>query len=138
MLHDTTPALIPLPTLRLYWVVPTPFVSRRITAGPRFGKLEGFTQASRVIPAVGFRALLEGTITPELEAASKWKACSTSPVGKVTTPVGVPLFSPRISLPFPSPGHQATMPGGGGIQVMAAGCGARTSVSWARALRCAK
>src|SRR6266404_7430841 len=104
--------------LRLYWVVPAPFVSRRITVGARFGKLEGFTQASRVIPSVGFRALLEGTITPELEAASKWKACSTSPVGKVTVPWGVPLFSPRMSLPFPSPGHQATMPGGGGIQVV--------------------
>src|SRR5438477_7344555 len=103
--------------LRLYWVVPAPSVSRRITAGATFGKLEGFTQASRVIPSVGFRASLEGTITPELEAAAKLNACSTSPIGKVTAPTGVPLFSPRMSLPLPSPGHQAIIPGGGGIQV---------------------
>src|SRR5436309_3278779 len=125
MLHSTTPVS---PTLRLYWVVPAPFVSRRITAGARFGKLEGFTQASRVIPAVGFNASLEGTITPELEAAAKLNACSTSPVGNVTTPVGVPLFSPRMSLPLPSPGHQLIMPGGGGVQIGRASCRAAAKI----------
>src|SRR5947208_16061741 len=113
MLQCTTPLLIPSPSVRLYCVVPPVFMSRRITDGTRFAKLEGFTQASRVIPAVGFRASLEGTITPELEAAAKLNACSTSPIGKVTAPCGVPLFSPRMSLPLPSPGHHATMPGGG-------------------------
>src|SRR5436853_2266491 len=45
-------------------------------------------------------------------------ACSTSPEGNVGEPFSVPSFSPRMSLPFPSPGHHPTIAGGGGMQVL--------------------
>ena len=45
----------------------------------------------------------------------KLKACPTIPGAKLTPPVGVPLFVPAMSKKFPSPGHQATRPAGGGM-----------------------
>src|ERR1035438_7705324 len=46
----------------------------------------------------------------------KLKACPTSPLVKVTPPAKVPLLVPMMSLALPSPGHQLTMPAGGGTQ----------------------
>src|SRR5207247_718306 len=48
---------------------------------------------------------------------SKLKAWSTIPGAKVAPLCNVPLLLPTISLGLPSPGHQLTMSGGGGMQV---------------------
>src|SRR5437764_5255593 len=45
---------------------------------------------------------------------SKLNACPTSPGAKVVPPCSVPRLPSQISLALPSPGHQLTMPGGGG------------------------
>src|ERR1017187_4155137 len=50
----------------------------------------------------------------------KLNACPTSPFVNVTPPTKVPLLVPCMSLALPSPGHQATMPVGGGMHTLAA------------------
>src|ERR1041385_1254377 len=113
MLQCSTPVLTPSPTERLYCVVPKVFVSLRRTAGPVFGKLDGFTQASIVIASVGLSEALDATNTPELVLALKLNACPTSPGANVAPPWSVPGLPSQISLALPSPGHQLIMPAGG-------------------------
>src|SRR6266568_9347295 len=55
----------------------------------------------------------EGTFTKS-SIPSKLNACPTSPGAKVVPPCSVPGLPSQISLALPSPGHQLTMPGGGG------------------------
>ena len=55
----------------------------------------------------------EGTFTKS-SIPSKLNACPTSPGAKVVPRCSVPGLPSQISLALPSPGHQLTMPGGGG------------------------
>src|SRR5262245_51685935 len=66
--------------------------------------------------SVGLSDGLDGTNTPELVLASKLNANPTMPAANVAPPCSAPLLLSMISSALPSPGHQATMPEGGGTQ----------------------
>src|SRR5439155_17631767 len=59
---------------------------------------------------------LAGLPTNTLEAPLKLNACPTSPDPYAGVPTHVPLLLLIISFGLPSPGHQLTRSGGGGVQ----------------------
>src|SRR5438477_9873491 len=78
-----------------------------------------FIQKSAVKPGFcGFRLLLCGITAPS-PSLLKLKACPAFPAANQAPFWSVPLLLPLISFAFPSPGHQLTIFGGGGVHVCA-------------------
>src|SRR6266850_7408902 len=89
----------------------------RVTMGVKAAKFcDGFTHAS-IVRAVRKSRLGDiGAVTTP-STPSNWNACPTLPATNVVPIPAVPLFPARISVAFPSAGHQLTSPPGSGVHL---------------------